>query len=76
MEELILAYPAPGCHYILDIDDSNVTVGAVLMQILKEREKTIAYWSRTWAKNQCIKKSKVKLLPRFQQHWWTRTTGS
>ena len=41
-----LAYPTPGIPCILDIDASDVAVGAVLSQVIDGVEKPIAYFSR------------------------------
>ena len=41
-----LAFPVPGLPCILDIDDSDVAVGAVLSQIVDGVERPIAFYSR------------------------------
>ena len=51
-EDPILAYPIANEPFILDTDASNVAAGGVLVQVQGGKEKTIAYWSKSWSKSQ------------------------
>ena len=48
----ILAYPVMGKDFILDIDASHFTVGAVLSQEHDGKERVIAYMSKTMNKSE------------------------
>ena len=45
----ILALPRDDCQYILDIDASDVAVGAVLSQVQDGEERVIAYYSAKYS---------------------------
>jgi len=49
MEAPILVYPDPAKEYILDIDASDHSVGAVLSQVQGGSEVVVAYYSKTLA---------------------------
>ena len=48
----VLAYPKPGCQFILDTDASTQGLGAVLSQVQDGEEKVILYWSRALSKSE------------------------
>jgi predicted aspartyl protease len=71
----VLAMPLDGEPYILDTDDSNHGIGAVLSQVQNGMERPIAYASRTYnrpEKNYCVTRKEllavVYFLKRFQQY--------
>ena len=49
----VLAYPDPALPFLLDTDASSVRIGAVLSQVLEERERPVAYFSSSLSQSQC-----------------------
>lgn len=45
MESPVLTYPDPVKPYILDTDASNKLTGAVLLQMVNDKERVVAYYS-------------------------------
>ena len=68
----ILGYPDPGLRYILDTDASDVGVGAVLSQNQQNRERVIAYFSKTltpaeW--NYCVPRRELLAVVKMVKHF-------
>ena len=63
----ILVYPEPGQPYILDTDASDTGSGAVLSQLREGLEKVIAYFSKTFSKeerNYCVTRREMLAIVR------------
>lgn len=53
----VLAYPVPGCPFILDTDASGLGVGGVLSQVVDGEERVLSYYSKVLSKaetNYCV----------------------
>lgn len=46
----VMSYPQDDCHFILDTNASDVSIGAVISQIQEGRERVIMYACRTFNK--------------------------
>ncbi len=68
----ILAYPDENAPFILDTDASNCHLGAVISQIQDEKERVIAYYSRTLNKaerNYCITRKELLAIVAAVKHF-------
>ena len=68
----ILGYPDPKLQYILDTDASDVGVGAVLLQVQQEKERVIAYYSKTLApakRNYCVTRRELLAVVKAVKHF-------
>ena len=68
----ILAYPDFNLPYILDTDASGLGSGAVLSQKFKDFEKVIAYYSKTFNKeeqNYCVTRREMLAIVRALKHF-------
>ena len=57
IEALVLAYADPSYPFLVDIDASNVGIGAMLSQVVEGRERPVAYFSFTLSqpqRNYCV----------------------
>jgi len=72
MEAPILAYPDPAKEYILDIDASDHSVGAVLSQVQGGSEVVMAYYIKTLAaaeKNYCTTRKELLAVVKAVKHF-------
>ena len=67
-----MAYPADEGGYILDTDACDVSIGAVLSQVQGDRERVIAYASRTLnlaEKNYCVTDKELLAVRYFMEYF-------
>jgi hypothetical protein len=68
----VLAYPNSTGIFILDVDASDVSIGAELSQLQSERERVIAYGSQALSKAQrryCTTRKELLALVTFLNHF-------
>ena len=68
----ILAYPRVGTPFIMDTDASQYAIGAVLSQEQDERERVVAYGSRTLTppeQNYCVTRKELLAIIHFLKHF-------
>lgn len=69
---IVLAYPIPGKSFTLDTDASNEAVGAVLSQIQDEKERVIAYMSKSMSDSEkayCITRKELLAVVTALKHF-------
>lgn len=69
----VLAYPHFSVHFILDVDASNVGLGAVLNPKIERKEHVIAYCSRILVKAEryyCTMKKELQALVSVCEHFF------
>ena len=68
----VLGYPDPKLSYILDTDASAVGVGAVLSQVQNEKERVMAYYSKTLSaaeQNYCVTRKELLAVVKTIKHF-------
>jgi len=80
VEAPILAYPDPAKECIMNTEDSDHSVGAVLSQVQDGREVVVAYYSKALSapeKNYCMTRREllavVKAVKHFRPYLYGRT---
>ncbi len=64
----VLAYPNPNVPYVVDIDPSNLAIGAVLSQVQDGEEKVIMYGSKAFSGSQlrrCMTRRELMAIIHF-----------
>ena len=68
----ILAYPAEEGQYILDVDASAFAMGGVLSQVQDDKERVIAYGSKSFSKEQknyCVTRRELLAVVHFLKYY-------
>lgn len=68
----IMGYPKSDCHFILDTDACDVSIGAVLSQVQDGRERVIAYASCTLnraERNYCVTDRELLAVKHYVQYY-------
>ncbi|GBM68435.1 Retrovirus-related Pol polyprotein from transposon 297 [Araneus ventricosus] len=68
----ILTYPRIDKDFILDMDDSNEGIGAVLSQNIGNKERVIAYFSKSLGKperNYCVTRKELLAIVKSIEHF-------
>ncbi|XP_045206353.2 uncharacterized protein LOC123558545 [Mercenaria mercenaria] len=75
----VLSYPKPECQFILDTDSSDNSTGAILSQVIDDKEHVIAYMSKKMNKHEqqyCITRKEllavVRALKQFHHYLYGR----
>ena len=70
-EAPILTPPDPGLQFTLDMDASDVGMGAVLAQALPEGERVVAYFSHHSERRYCVTRQELLAMVAAIKHFGT-----